>query len=94
MDMDFISLGDKRLPGEHKVFSRKEGGLWLEAIVNEGKLACVNILDCQEISGLVKGILLKQLQSDGPADPLMLAKLQNRGVDAAFIKLVEGYQND
>lgn len=27
MDMDFISLGDKRLPGEHRVFSHKEGGL-------------------------------------------------------------------
>lgn len=90
MDMDFISLGDKRLPGEHMVFSHKEGGLWLEATVSGGKLSCVNILDCQEISGLMKGILMKQLREGGPADPLMLEKLRKCGVNAAFIKLVEG----
>ena len=94
MGMDFISLGDKRLPGRHLVFARREGGLWLEATVDQGRLCCVNILDCAPISGIIKGILLKQLRQGGGADPFLLEKLRCQGVDEAFIKLVEGRDND
>ena len=94
MDMDFISLGDKTLGGEHRVFSRKPGGLWLEALVEKGRVNCVNILDCQEISGIVKGLLMKQLRDGGETDVFQAEKLRRNGVDEAFIKLLEGKQND
>ena len=90
MDMDFISLGDKTLGGEHRVFSRRENGLWLEALVENGRLNCVNILDCHEISGIVKGMLMKQLRGGTDTDPFLLEKLRRNGVDEAFIKLVGG----
>ena len=92
--MDFISLGDKRLPGEHIVFAHRQGGLWLEATVGQGRLNCVNILDCERISGIVKGILIKQLRGERCADPLLMEKLRRQGVDEAFIKLVEGNDYD
>ena len=94
MGMDFISLGDKRLPGEHIVFAHRQGGLWLEATVGQGRLNCVNILDCERISGIVKGILIKQLRGERCADPLLMEKLRRQGVDEAFIKLVEGNDYD
>lgn len=94
MDMDFISLGDKTLGGEHRVFARKPGGLWLEALVENGRLNCVNILDCQEISGIVKNQLLKRLRGGAEADVFLREKLRRSGVDEAFIKLLEGKQND
>ena len=90
MDMDFIGLGDKRLPGERRVYSRRDGGLWLEATTDGGKLLCVNILDCKEISGIIKGLLLKQLRGGGAPDGLLLERLRRAGVDGAFIKLLEG----
>lgn len=90
MDMDFISLGDRGLPGEHRVYSRRDGGLWLEATTDGGELRCVNILDCKEISGIVKGLLLRQLRGGGAPDVLLLEKLRRSGVDGAFIKLLEG----
>ena len=46
MDRDFISLGDRGLQGEHRVYSRRDGGLWLEATTDGGELRCVNIQDC------------------------------------------------
>lgn len=51
--MDFISLGDKNLGGERRIFSRKPDGLWLEAQVEDGRVNCVNIpalkTACEEI---------------------------------------------
>ncbi len=53
MGMDFISLGDKNLGGERRIFSRKPDGLWLEAQVEDGRVNCVNIpalkTACEEI---------------------------------------------
>lgn len=94
MGMDFISLGDKRLGGEHRVFSHRADGLWLEALVANGRLNCVNILDSHEISGIVKGMLMKQLRGEMQADIFLLEKLRRSGVDEAFIKLLEGEQHD
>mgnify|MGYP002568256143 CR=1 FL=1 len=94
MDMDFISLGDKSLGGDHKVFSRKEGGLWLEALVKDGRPTCINILDCHEISGMIKGLLMKQIRGGARTDPFLAEKLRRSGVDEAFIKLAEGSGHD
>ena len=94
MGMDFISLGDKRLPGTHRVFARREGGLWLEATVEQGKLQCVNILDCKGISGLIKGALMKRLRQGEGLDPFLAEKLRRQGVTEDFIKLLEGKGND
>ena len=94
MDMDFISLGDKSLGGEHRVFAHRQDGLWLEALEKDGRLTCINILDCHEISGIVKGMLMKRLRGGAESDIFLLEKLRRSGVDEAFIKLLEGGQND
>ena len=47
-------------------------------------------LDCHEISGIVKGMLMKQLRGGTDTDPFLLEKLRRNGVDEAFIKLVGG----
>ena len=62
--------------------------------MEKGRVNCVNILDCQEISGIVKGLLMKQLRDGGETDVFQAEKLRRNGVDEAFIKLLEGKQND
>ena len=44
----------------------------------------------KEISGIVRGLLLRQLRGGGAPDILLLEKLRRSGVDGAFIKLLEG----
>lgn len=63
-------------------------------LVEHGRLNCVNILDCHEISGIVKGMLMKQLRGGGECDVFQAEKLRRSGVDEAFIKLLEGKQHD
>lgn len=61
LDMDFISIGDNRIQGERVSFRHPTEGWTLEAVLNGGRIACVNILDNAHVSGPVKSLLLQQL---------------------------------
>ena len=56
MGMDFVGLGDCRRTGKILTHGALDSGgeLYIEAVIDQGELAGVNILDNYRISGLVK----------------------------------------
>ncbi len=77
MDMDFISIGNCRAQGEHLNWA---GNGWrMEAILgDDGRPACINILDNAKVSGPLKALLIKRFRSPeaplGPAARLQLLR--------------------
>lgn len=91
MDMDFVSFGDKSLPGELVVFENRNPELMLAATVHDGEFACVNILGSYENTGIIKNIMMKRIRGiKAELDPFMKAKLEQQGIDPKFIKLLGG----
>ena len=91
MDMDFIGLGDNRLSGRCVVWGDLHKGPYLEAVVNEGRLQCVNILDCYPVSGVLKSLIIAQWSRPGSVlTPAQEAVLRRNGVSPEWIKEVGG----
>lgn len=86
MDTDFISIGDVHAQGE-RIFWEKADGSWrIEATMQNGRMAALNILDRANIAGSVKNALLHQAAHPGrglSASAKML--LQDSGVPEGFI---------
>lgn len=86
MDTDFISIGDVHAQGE-RIFWEKVDGSWrIEATMQNGRMAALNILDRANIAGSVKNALLHQAAHPGrglSASAKML--LQDSGVPEGFI---------
>lgn len=91
MDMDFIGLGDPRLPGDRIVSGELSGPRYVEAVVKEGRLQCVNMIGCQEESGMLKSLLMR-LFTGAPVrlTPYQRAFLHKRGYTQAFLEALEG----
>lgn len=64
MDMDFISFGDNRLPGERECFEIPRQGIWAEVVHAGGAVRCINLLDTYRTCGTIKSVIKKRL-----ADP-------------------------
>lgn len=60
MDTDFISIGNCRAEGERLFWRSKDGSWQMEAILKEGRILAVNILDNADVSGAVKQVLLRR----------------------------------
>jgi len=91
MGMDFIGLGDNRIQGEVVEFGSLKDGLYVKAVVADGKLAGVNILDNYRISGPLKNYFTRLLE--GRIDevvPLQRGILQKEGLTLKFIDELEG----
>lgn len=91
MDMDFIGLGDNRLTGQTHTFGKLSGGLYIKAVVDGGRLRCVNILGSSEVSGILKSWLMKQLSAPGARlSEVQRAVLRRNGLTDEFIDLLGG----
>lgn len=91
MDMDFIGLGDNRLTGEVHTFGDLHRDLYIQAVVDNGQLRCVNILGNSEVSGILKSWLLKQLTDKSAKLPsVQRAVLLRNGLTDEFINMLGG----
>ena len=91
MDMDFIGFGDNRVAGEELTSGDIRNGLFVKAVLHEGRLAGVNILDNYRISGAVKNYFYR-IMTEGNADisPIQKGILIKEGLRPSFIEKLEG----
>lgn len=90
MDIDFVSFGDKSLPGERRVYLDKDGK-YAEAVVQDGRIQCINLLNLFKNSGAVKNHMLRALyRHDTPLDPQMKAVLLKSGLPKELTDLLGG----
>ena len=90
MDMDFVSFGDKSLPGERVVFL-DEGNKYIEATVRDGRLQCINMLNDFEYSGMVKNCIMHCFsQNPEPLTVQEEGQLAKSGLPNALIRILEG----
>lgn len=95
MDMDFISLGDIHQSGETVAFGSPDGPSYIQAVVGDGGLRSVNILQNYRISGVVKSLLIRQFTQPGTSlSPLQKGLLRKGGLPDAFINLLGGTHHD
>ncbi len=94
MDMDFIGFGDNKITGRTITSGNIANGLYVEAVIADGKLAGVNILDNYRISGTVKNYLYRIIE-DGNAHISSLQRgiLIKEGLKPSFIEKMEGTYN-
>ncbi len=94
MDMDFIGFGDNNITGKTITSGNIRDGLYVEAVLADGKLAGVNILDNYRISGTVKNYLYRIIE-DGNARVSSLQRgiLIKEGLKPSFIEKMEGTYN-
>lgn len=89
--MDFIGFGDNRLTGETVTFENREKGLWIEAVLQEGRLVGINILGSYRISGILKNHILAVMQHGSHHIPdLQRGVLRREGLSEAFLCRLEG----
>lgn len=91
LGMDFIGIGDNRARGNIIAYDSPDGGTRLRAILADGTLACVNILDNYQISGVVKQYMIKRvLGSREPFDDKSRVHLMEDPVGQVLIDALEG----
>ncbi len=91
MGMDFVGLGDNRIQGQELTFGDPDNGLYIKAVINDKKLAGVNILDNYRISGVIKNYFIRLLE--GKTDSISLLQrgiLHKEGLSGRFIEELEG----
>ncbi len=94
MDMDFIGFGDNRLKGDVYYSGDIHQGLFVEAVVQEGKLVGVNILDNYRISGAIKNYLYAIMEGNkDDISPIQKGILIKEGLKPSFIEKLEGNVN-
>lgn len=94
MGMDFIGLGDSRQQGRILTCGNLEKGLYIRAVLTDGRLAGVNILDNYRISGAVKNYFYRQLASS-PSERPVISRIQRgilvrEGLRPSFLRQLEG----
>ena len=89
--MDFIGFGDNRIKGENISFENPEKGLWIQGVLQDGKLAGINILGNYRISGILKHHILEVIQYGRHriAD-LQRGVLLREGLSEEFLDVLEG----
>lgn len=90
LDYNFVSFGDKDMPGERKILL-DDGARYIEILVNNGKLYCINILSDYEMSGAVKNIILKHFsQGEEPLNEMEIGVLAKSGLPNELIRILGG----
>lgn len=91
MDMDFISLGDPRLPGETVTFGRLSDPRYVRAVVKDGRIRCLNLIGGREESGMFKSLFMRCF-TGAPVKlaPFQRAALLDKGYAQEFLQLLEG----
>ena len=94
MDMDFIGFGDNKLTGHVVTSGDITKGLYVEAVIADGSLVGVNILDNYRISGTVKNYLYRIIEGKNPVlSPIQKGILIKEGLRPSFIEKMEGKVN-
>lgn len=90
LDYNFVSFGDKDMPGERKVLL-DDGPAYIEVLTNEDKLYCINMLSDYELSGAVKNIITRYFSSkEEPLDEIELGVLAKSGLPNELIRILGG----
>ena len=90
MGMDFVSFGDKTLPGERQIYLDRDGQ-YAEAVVQDGRIQCINLLNLFKNSGAVKNYMLRTLyRHDTPLVPQMQAVMLKSGLPKQLTDLLGG----
>lgn len=94
MGMDFIGLGNSRQQGRILTCCSLEKGLYIRAVLTNGRLTGVNILDNYRISGAVKNYFYRQLASS-PSERPVISRIQRgilvrEGLRPSFLRQLEG----
>lgn len=78
MGMDFVGFGNVRAQGEVHRVGRPTDRRYIEAVVADGELRCVNLLDSYHISGVVKNYLMNRFTGNRAPLPTALRGLLAR----------------
>lgn len=91
MGMDFISFGDVNAQGEIHTIGTPTDPRYVEAVVADGEMRCVNLLDSYHISGVVKNYLMNRFTGNrAPLPTALRGLLAREGFTDAFLALFEG----
>ena len=95
MGMDFVSFGDVNAEGEIHTIGKPTDPRYIKAVVADGELRCVNMLDSYHISGVVKNYMMNRFTGNRMPLPTALRGLLAReGFTDEFLDLFEGgYSN-
>ena len=91
MGMDFISFGDVNAQGEVHTIGRPTDDHYVKAIVSDGELRCVNLLDSYHISGVIKNYIMNRFTGNkAPLPTALRGLLAREGFTDEFLTLFEG----
>ena len=91
MGMDFVSFGDVNAEGEVHTVGTPADARYVKAVVRDGELRCVNLLDSYHISGVVKNYMMNRFTGNREPLPVALRGLLAReGFTSEFLELFEG----
>ena len=91
MGMDFISFGDVNAVGEVHTVGRPTDPRYIKAIVSDGELRCVNLLDSYHISGVIKNYIMNRFTGNkAPLPTALRGLLAREGFTDEFLTLFEG----
>lgn len=91
MGMDFISLGDVNAEGEIYTVGKPTDTRYIKAVVANGELQCVNLLDSYHISGVVKNYMMNRFSGNhAPLPAALRGLLAREGFTDEFLALFEG----
>ena len=90
MGMDFISFGDVSATGQIHTIGSPGDRRYVKAIVDDGQLRCVNLLDSYHISGVVKNYMMNRFTGNhAPLPAALRGMLASEGFTDAFLSLFE-----
>ena len=91
MGMDFISFGDVNARGEVHTIGKPTDSRYIKAVVSDGELRCVNMLDSYHISGVVKNYMMNRFTGNrAPLPAALRGLLAREGFTDEFLALFEG----
>lgn len=91
MGMDFISFGDVNAEGELHTVGKPTDSRYIQAVVADGELRCVNMLDSYHISGIVKNYIMNRFTGNrAPLPAALRGLLATEGFTDEFLALFEG----
>lgn len=91
MGMDFVSFGAVNAQGEVHTIGKPTDSRYVKAVVVDGELRCVNLLDSYHISGVVKNYMMNRFTGNKEPLPTALRGLLAReGFSDEFLTLFEG----
>lgn len=90
MNMDFIGFGDNRIQGERLEYGSLEDGLYIRMEIQDGAIKGANIMDCYEISGIIKNYMLRLFSGEkGRIPDYQRGMLVKAGLSEEFIDTIE-----